>query len=308
MTNLKTTIIKVTIAQLFLILFQAYTIAQEHIVELVLNKNASANALEINTSSEFAQTNNDFMNWSELNLNNSDQLQFFNYENGENFEIEFMVENVLENEIQIGFQQQNNSNRYVMSFFNNGSSSIFNIITPSSSSIQYVYTNATILKVVKCSTEISFFRDQQFLYSTQINGLQGDTYKAILKTISANQTNVMLHISELQICSNFSPKGRYSVVKRSVPSEIVMASENELNFYYLQKYYVSENEQIQIKVFNNNHEDVSTSLQSNNNLSPLNKYGSNYRTLNISTLESGDYFLEIKNANKGETYYLKFRK
>ncbi|MBI1227712.1 MAG: hypothetical protein GC192_20935 [Bacteroidetes bacterium] len=99
-------------------------------------------------------------------------------------------------------------------------------------------------------------------------------------------------------------EGAYIVLKKKLDASYTLVEGNTLNFTYIEDYATNQSSLVECKIYDSN----TTFTIPPPSMLP-NMYGVNWQTINLPTDLVGDsyYVLEVKDSNKGEVYYLRFK-
>jgi len=298
-----------------LITIHSQTPISQQFLEAILNNDGTASTVEIdNNSPSYGSQSSSYLLEMDIDALSEHQIRLHKVNNTDVSELLFTIEKSTNSEIDIalGFTEFNelNSDQYV--FYFSGVNNQFQIKSPSYSSQMEDFTSETIFRIMMCPTGIGFYVDNSLKIAVPFNNVNIIQYEAFVENNLSVDTDVFIEFSKYSSCFNNNIRQKYSIVKNSIPTSITKTKNGELNFYYLEKYNpTANNDKIEIRFYK---EDGSI-LLGNFLPEPIvivkdRKRGSNFYDIDLRRyLDSDDYstyLMEVTQANKNLTYYLLF--
>lgn len=274
----------------------------DHILQMELNKFGTTNNMVISSTLAFPTFNNSDLFESDISTSVDDKVRLHRFAPNQNFELEVITEALADNDLDFGFSEFNTNS---MEFkFDISANSTYQLITPGYTSPTENYTSNTIFRITKCEENIGFYVDNILKHVTTFP-ITTPQFEAFLKVLEAHETDIYVSTKIItDPCISYSMSS-YSVINTAVPTNCTLIESNKiLKFYYIQKYAIvpGENDVIQINVYDDKHV-----LLNNTPYTLSNKYGSNYKEVDLSAIPGtmNNYIVEFKNINKRTPYYLK---
>lgn len=217
--------------------------------------------------------------------------------------VEFTVNDFFNSEIIVRLEEENNpSIHYDIRFVNS-------TVVYDGTTTQF-YQNGDEFRITRCGAEINFEHngvviaqpnpvtngnfDQPLVVMVDVISTAGEP------TISLEFPHLIPHcVPDSQMPDN---KDNFIAAKKHLDGSYARAENQQLKFWYKERYAIANgiNSAVEYKVYDwQKNEILSGSL--------VNCYGPNWHQIELTALAANEFYtLELKGANKGETYYIRF--
>lgn len=272
----------------------------EYLLQLDFVKNGTQNNCSINSTYYSPSFTNNNIHQGLISMLDDEKIRLYNILPEEEIEIRFMVENVQDNNMEIGLSAFNtDTSEYKINII---SLNEFTFSYPGFNSGIFNYNSNDLFIIRKCNNKVGYYLGSQELMVVPFSNMP-PAFETFTQVNSANQTNVLLNLIKLPICSYYLPL-QYNVINTRIPTTTTFLDGKILRFQYIEKYAIVEdkNDMVKIVVYNQHHNEVFTTTLNN-------QYGSNFHEVDLSIIseEINNYLVEFSNINKGQKYYLRIK-